>query len=81
MRCGLRWKGENVEKLSCPDLVKRWSEVKEKLTEALALTREILEAATRELAECEKRVNQSFASVDGSLEKLGIDLRRNQERA
>ncbi|MDP2896025.1 MAG: hypothetical protein Q8Q12_05630 [bacterium] len=70
-----------MEKLSCPDLVKGWSEVKQKLTEALALTREILEAATWELAECEKRLNQSFTSVDGSLEKLGIDLRRNQERA
>ena len=70
-----------MEKLSCPDLVKGWSEVKQKLTEALALTREILEAATWELAECEKRLNQSFTSVDGSLEKLGIDLRRDQERA
>ena len=70
-----------MEKRSCGDLVKAWDEVKQKLTEALALTREVLEAATQELAECEKRLNQSFTSVDGSLEKLGIDLRRNQERA
>ena len=70
-----------MEKRSCGDLVKAWDEVKQKLSEALALTREVLEAATQELAECEKRLNQSFTSVDGSLEKLGIDLRRNQERA
>ncbi len=70
-----------MEKRSCGDLVRAWDEVKQKLSEALALTREVLEAATRELAECEKRLNESFVSVDGTLEKLGIDLGRNQERA
>jgi hypothetical protein len=70
-----------VEKLPCPDLVKGWTEVKQKLSEALALTREVLEAATQELAECEKRLNQSLTSVDGTLEKLGINPGKNQERA
>jgi len=70
-----------VEKRSCGDLVKAWDEVKQKLSEALALTREVLEAATQELAECEKRLNQSLTSVDGTLEKLGINPGKNQERA
>lgn len=70
-----------MEKRSCGDLVKAWDEVKQKLAEALALTREVLEAATQELAECEKRLNQSFISVDGTLEKLGINPGKNQERA
>lgn len=68
-----------MENKSCGDLVKAWDEVKQKLSEALALTREVLEAATRELAECEKRLNQSLTSVDGTLEKLGINPGKNQE--
>jgi hypothetical protein len=70
-----------VEKMSCPDFSRAWNEARQKLTEALTLMREILEAAMRELSESEKRLKQSFTSVDGTLEKLGIDPRANRPRA
>lgn len=70
-----------METLSCTDLAKAWDEVKQKLIEALTLTRQVLEVATRELAECETRLNHSLISVDGTLEKLGIDPDENREHA
>jgi hypothetical protein len=68
-----------VENLPCPDLATTWNEVKQKLTEALALTREILETAVRELETCEKRLKQSLTSVDGTLEKLGFNSGDRQQ--
>ena len=70
-----------METLSHTDLAKAWDEVKQKLTEALTLTRQVLETATRELAECETRLNHSLISVDGTLEKLGVEPGGNRERA
>lgn len=70
-----------MENLPCPDVAREWNEAKQKLTEAFVLTRRILETATRELAECETRLNHSLISVDGTLEKLGIELGKSEERA
>ena len=67
-----------MHKESFADPLKAWGEAKQKLTDAFNLMRQALGKLSGELEETEGKLNQVVSSVDGTLEKLGIESREEQ---
>lgn len=68
-----------MERGSLDDLVKSWAEARETMTAAFCSMREVLQKLSAELDEMHKRLRPALDSINGTLQRLGIDLNEEQE--